>query len=92
MLAKMANWKYWLGPWPNAREIQVACVSILLVSLIITSISVGYGFRDIPVFGHELGGDFLAWYVAGKILNDHPHEQLYDLQLQQRLQHDLLPR
>jgi hypothetical protein len=88
----MAKWRFWLGPWPNAREIQVACVSILLVCLFLTSLSVGYGFRGLPAFGHEVGGDFLQFYVAGSILNGHPHEQLYDLQLQHRLQHALRPR
>ncbi len=88
----MAKWRHWLGPWPNEKEIKVACASILLVSLVVAGLSVGYGFRGVSVFGHELGGDFLQFYVEGKILNDHPHEQLYDLQLQQRLQHDLRQR
>ncbi len=78
----MAKWKYWLGPWPNARKIR------LRVYQFFWSV---FSQPILRVFGHELGGAFPAWYVAG-IRCDHPHEQLYDLQLQQRLQHDLLPR
>jgi hypothetical protein len=81
-----------LGPWPKAREFQVACGAILLISVVLTGVSVVLGFRDAPFLGHEPGGDFLQFYVAGKILNEHPHTQLYDLRLQHRLQHELRPR
>jgi hypothetical protein len=82
----------YLGPPPRAREIRFACASIFLVCLVLTALSFAFGSHGRPVFGHEPGGDFLAFYVAGEILNDYPHAQLYDLQLQQRLQHDLRPR
>jgi hypothetical protein len=80
-----------LGPWPGAGEIQVACASILVVCFLLTSLSAGYGFRGLSFLGHEPGGDFLAWFVVGKILDEHPHRQLYDIRLQNRLQHDILP-
>jgi hypothetical protein len=81
-----------LGPWPKAREFQVACGAVLLISVVLTGLSVVMGFRDVPFLGHEPGGDFLAFYVSGKILNEHPHTQLYDLRLQRQLQHELRPR
>lgn len=81
-----------LGPWPKAREIQVACASILAIALLLAGLSVGFGFRDRPIFGHEVGGDFLAWYVAGTILNEHSHARLYDLALEHQLQHQIRKR
>jgi hypothetical protein len=70
---------------------QVACASVLLVCFSLTALSIGYGFRGLSYLGHPLGGDFLNWYVVGKILDEHPRGQLYDIQLQNRLQHDILP-
>ena len=42
------------------------------------------------ILGTELGGDFPGFYCAGKILLHH-EGRLYDLRLQSRLYHELLP-
>lgn len=42
-------------------------------------------------FGTALGGDLPGFYNAGRILVDYDPARLYDLQLQSRLYHDLLP-
>jgi hypothetical protein len=89
---QLARWCYaHFGPWPGMREVQVACVPVVLACFLLTGLSLGFGFRGLPVFGHYLGGDFLAWYIAGTILNEHSPEQLYDIPLEHRLQRDIRP-
>lgn len=88
----LLGWRHFhLGPMPGAREVRTACLSVLAASLVLTGVSIVYGSRGQTVFGHELGGDFAQFYVAGKILNEYPHDRVYDIQLQHRLQHELLP-
>ncbi len=43
------------------------------------------------MLGHEPGGDFLQFYVAGKTLNEYPHALLYDLPFEYQLEHSLRP-
>ena len=43
------------------------------------------------ILGPGLGADFAGFYPAGTILNAYPPDRLYDLALQDRLYHRLLP-
>jgi Glycosyltransferase family 87 len=43
------------------------------------------------VFGPTRGFDFAGFYTAGRILNAWPPQRLYDLDLQDRVFHELLP-
>jgi hypothetical protein len=43
------------------------------------------------VFGYPLARDYTAFYVAGKIANEYSFSSAYDLQLQSRIYHELLP-
>jgi len=76
---------------PGVREIRAVSYFVLGAVLVLIGISVVYGFLGRPVLGHEPGGDFLQFYVAGKILNEHPHELIYDVPLENRLQHRVRP-
>lgn len=40
--------------------------------------------------GEPIGGDFMAFYIAGRMLNENPHE-LYNLELQWNIQRELFP-
>ena len=44
------------------------------------------------IYGSWAGGDYSCFYIAGKILNDHPPDKLYDFGLQSELLHFLLPK
>jgi hypothetical protein len=81
----------------------MACWAALLVSAGLMALSVAFALGGRPlsvayaVGGRELqrhppGGDFVAFYVAGKILNEYPHARLYDIPLQHELQHAVLPQ
>ncbi len=83
--------RFLLGPPPGVREIRVACWVALAAILALVALSITYATRGQPFLGHQPGGDFVAFYVAGKILNEYPAARLYDVPLQYRLQHDLLP-
>src|SRR6476469_6345656 len=77
------------GPAPGPREFRNVCVIIVCVVALagITSVvqsQTGY-------FGSAFGGDFPAFYMAGRILNDYSADRLYDLGLQSTLYHSLQP-
>ena len=80
-----------LGPLPGVREIRAACWAALAVTTALVALSVVYAVRGRPFLGHQPGGDYVAFYSAGKILNEYPHAELYDLALQQRLHHVFVP-
>jgi hypothetical protein len=43
------------------------------------------------IFGPAPGSDFAGFYAAGRILNEHGPQGLYDLELQDRVFHQVLP-
>jgi hypothetical protein len=77
------------GPVPGAREFRNVCVIIVCVVALagITSVVQSHA----GYFGSAFGGDFPAFYMAGRILNDYPADRLYDLSLQSTLYHALQP-
>ncbi len=79
------------GPSPGVREIRAACWVALVVTTALVALSIGYGAMDRPFLGHQPGGDYISFYVAGKILNEYPHSRLYDSSLQYRLHHAVMP-
>ena len=79
------------GAPPGAREIRLACWTALSVTAALVAVSLVSAARGRQLLGHPPGGDFVAFYAAGKILNEYPHTSLYDLPLQYRLHHALLP-
>jgi hypothetical protein len=64
---------------------------------VLTGLAVGFAFFVLTsnglrtVNGGRLGGDFPAFYSAGRILNSGGSHLLYDAAAQQRAQQDLLP-
>jgi hypothetical protein len=69
----------------SAREITVAASGALATWLVIAALQ----FSPTPLFGSVLGGDFVQFYAAGQILNQHGN--LYDIYLQKRLFNDIQP-
>lgn len=69
----------------------MTCGAILLVGLALATLSFVLGVQGRTLAGFHFGGDFAAFYVAGKILNEYEPEGIYDLDLQYRLYHELRP-
>lgn len=59
----------------------------LAAGALLCALSLFYGFRGETFMGRPLGGDFVAFYVTGKILNEYEPAKIYDLDLEVRLQH-----
>lgn len=80
-----------IARWLDRGRVRFVCASILLA--IVASIAAGFASArgGQTAFGPALGADFAGFYTAGRILNTLPAERLYDLPLQNRMYHDLLP-
>ncbi len=77
----------WIGPLPGAREGRAISCMALAAGAVLCGLSLYYGFRGETFMGRPLGGDFVAFYVTGKILNEYEPARIYDLDLEVRLQH-----
>ena len=63
----------------------------IAAAIILCGLSIFYGFRGEKFMGRPLGGDFVAFYVTGKILNEYQPARIYDISLEVALQHETLP-
>jgi hypothetical protein len=63
----------------------------LAIGVILCAVSVLLGFQGRTFLGRPLGGDFIEFYTAGKILNNYAPARIYDLPLAVELQHRTLP-
>jgi hypothetical protein len=57
------------------------------IAVLVCGWSILLGFHGKTFLGRPLGGDFVQYYVAGKILNHYEAWRIYDLQLAVGLQH-----
>jgi hypothetical protein len=60
-------------------------------AVIICGITIIRGFHGQTFMGRPVGGDFVEFYVIGKILNNFDAARIYDLKLAVDLQHSTLP-
>jgi hypothetical protein len=60
----------------------------LAAAIILCGLSILRGFHGETFMGRALGGDFVAFYVTGKILNEYEPARIYDMALEVRLQHE----
>jgi hypothetical protein len=81
----------WFGPLPGSREARALSWMAITVALILCTLSIIRGFQGQTFMGRPLGGDFVQFYVAGEILNQHQPSHLYDLDLEVPLQHAAAP-
>jgi hypothetical protein len=63
----------------------------IAAGVILCAISIFRGFHGQAFMGRPMGGDFIEFYVIGKILNNFDASRIYDLKLAVGLQHSLLP-
>jgi hypothetical protein len=71
----------------TTREMVVACVTVLVAF----AIGVGVNLPRSHAGAWTVGGDFVALYTAGRILNDQNEDRLYDLALQEQIYRELVP-
>ncbi len=64
---------------------------MIIAALISTGASFYAFSKGEALLGRDLGGDFAGLYGAGKILNEYPKAELYNLALQSQIYHSLAP-
>jgi hypothetical protein len=80
------------GPTFTAREVRVFCVLVLCIAPFALIFVLSSGRHLAPnedIAG--LGGDFPAFFLAGRILNEYGPSKLYDLQVQERFFLEVCP-
>ena len=74
----------------STRELVVACASVLAVFLAGVSLKAsGWSWPGDDAW--RLGGDFSAFYVAGRMLNEHDGARLYDFDRQAQSFREAMP-
>jgi hypothetical protein len=75
---------------PTAKQVRFVAAAMVGIALLLVAVNFAKQHGGITPFGPELGGDYPAFYVAGRILNSAP-ERLHDMALQERLYHQVIP-
>lgn len=79
------------GPLPGSREARAISVMAIAAGLVLCGMSLYRGARGEKFFGRWLGGDFVEFYAAGKVLNDTQPARVYDLEFMNRVMHESVP-
>ena len=74
----------------STGEMLVACTAILLV-VVGGVIFKAAGVQWSNDATWSVGGDFVEFYAAGRILNDHQEGRLYDFELQDKIYGEIAP-
>src|SRR5580698_2380558 len=80
-----------IGPLPGQREARAFSTFALLGGLVACGLSLFYGFRGETFMGRPMGSDFVEFYAAGKLANQHQTALIYDIPQFSRLQHEVVP-
>jgi hypothetical protein len=80
-----------IGPLPGEKEARAFGVCGIAIALIACGLSLYYGFKGEAFMGRALGGDFVQFYAAGRVLNQHEPTKLFDPPYFAALQHEILP-
>ncbi len=75
----------------NREDIQAIATLFLAITVFMLMTNFAFRLRSQTVFGPHLGADFVTFYNAGKIFLTHPHEKIYDAELQARMWRELFP-
>jgi hypothetical protein len=89
--AERIKLEQWIGPLPGLKEARAISTLALIAGAILCAASLYYGFRGDTFMGRPLGGDFVQFYSAGKILNAGPAAGIYDISTIVRTEHESLP-
>ena len=80
-----------IGPLPGQREARAFSTFALIGGLVACGLSLYYGFRGETFMGRPMGSDFVQFYAAGKLLNQHQPALIYDIPAFNKLQHQIVP-
>ena len=80
-----------LDRYLNPFFIRFTTITIILITILNLVIAFWTSAGGRNIYGSWAGGDYSCFYVAGKILSDHPPSKLYDFRLHSELLHSLLP-
>ena len=80
-----------IGPLPGQREARAFSVFALIAGLICCGLSLYYGFRGETFMGRPMGSDFVEFYAAGRLANQHQPALIYDIPALTKLEQDSLP-
>jgi hypothetical protein len=72
-------------------KVRFVAVVILALNVLLAVVSFLTFNGTHSIFGPAPGFDFAGFYSAGRILNDYPPHRLYDLELQDKVFHQVLP-
>ena len=89
--AERPTFERWIGPLPGLKEARAISTLALIAGAILCAASLYYGFHRDTFMGRPLGGDFVQFYSAGKILNTGPAAGIYDISTIVRVEHESLP-
>jgi len=73
------------------HRVRFVPIAFIVIATLVIIFSFTTARNRKTVFGPALGADFASFYIAGQILNSPEAEKLYDISLQDRLYHELLP-
>ena len=88
---QMSIVRRWFGPMPGRNEARAMSWMALAAAVILCGITIFRGVHGQAFMGRPVGGDFVEFYVIGKILNNFDAARIYDLKLAVDLQHSTLP-
>ena len=84
-------WSFFSDRYLNPSFICFTAITIISMGIITLGIAIWTSAGGRNIYGSWAGGDYSCFYIAGKILNEHPPGKLYDFNLQSELLHSLLP-
>jgi hypothetical protein len=87
-----SRFREFAGRFARPDRIRVACGTVLVMHLVLLGVMFATARGGRTIFGPGLGADYAQFHVAATILNSYPPSRLYDLELQDRVYHELLPR
>src|SRR6266545_3887734 len=90
--AWLASWIGKVVPPPSNTEVAFFSLATIGCAIALSTIGLARGTFGDALLGRDLGGDFIAFYVAGKTMNEFPSENVYDVELQRELRYALLPK
>ena len=68
-----------LGPALNLKELNLICWGLFLIGVFLPMAVVAIGRNQVP------DADFAGFYSLGRILNEHPAQELYNFALQKKI-------
>jgi len=85
-------WRFISDRYLNPSFIRFITITIIIFAILNFIIAFWTSAGGQNIYGSFAGGDYASFYIAGKILNEHPPDELYDFRLQSELLHSQLPK